>query len=188
MTELLNAPWGDEPATPAPEDERAAYIRGLREIAAWLEAHPEIRPPYLTATDRTDGRETLTVYLWDDTRAALAAAARALAEGGHEVHKAVNTAGDGFYVWRPFGGLALEIRAPRGEVCERVQVGVKPVEVRENSCPVCHGDLTTADPVECATDPGHYRAVRPGVRVSKVDEPVYEWRCAPLLAADGGGS
>jgi hypothetical protein len=182
LAELLDG----ESAPPEPADpERAAFSAGLRQIADLLDAHPNIPLPHLTAPKATGWQPTLTCYLWgDDIRATLAAATRAMAAGGR-VAKHVDDDGTGLRAWRMFGGIALEVRVERSQVCERVVLGTETVEVEEDACPQCGAGLKALghDGTMVCADGGeaHYRAAKPGKRFATAEREIVEWRCTPLL-------
>lgn len=174
-----------------PDPKRAGFTRGLREMADFLDQHPEVPLPYLGEVGGRTNRPSLPIYLvsFDDTnREKLATIARAMAAGGRRVHKHADPDDNhpGYYVWCEFGSLALAARADRDQVCERIVVGTENVEVEQDACPECGGALVSTDgATACETDPSHYRARKPGKRVATTEREVVEWRCTPLLA-DGG--
>lgn len=85
---------------------REEKIAGLRALAAYLEAHPEVPVPVL-------GR----MYAFA-TKDKLRAIARAL-------RSATKTAsGDYFALEKSFGPVILQVNFPRDQVCRRVVVGV----------------------------------------------------------------
>jgi hypothetical protein len=138
---------------------RAAYIDGLRQIADWLEQHPEVPTPHLghagSAKLIATNTPTLSIYVWNDPKKQMAAIARAMgtAEKEHD--------GDRFRLIRHFAGIALAVSATRDEVCERVVTGTREV-------------------TEKVRDPEALAAV-PLVEVTRTMEDV-EWICPPLLA------
>lgn len=151
-----------EAAAEAPEQdpERAAYTQGLREVADWLDAHPEVELPYLTSKATGTWEPTLTIMLgsWsDDQREQMATTGRAMGQFA----KHANPDGDRFAIYRRFAGIALAVTADRDEVCERVVVSTKEV-------------------TEEVPDPEALKAV-PTVTVTKTVEEV-RWECRPLLA------
>ena len=148
---------------PAPVDpRRAAYIDGLRQIADWLEQHPDVPLPYLGFAGSTklqaQNVPAVPIYVWDDQRQRMAAIARAM--GGAEK----DAAGDRFRLTRHFAGIAVVASAERDQVCERIVVGTREV-------------------TEEVPDPEALAAV-PKVTVTKTVEDV-EWRCGSLLAPAG---
>jgi hypothetical protein len=135
---------------------RTAYIAGLREIADFLETHPDVELPYLTSIQTGRWENTLDVYLTGSgQRAQLAAYGRALGK----FEKTANS-GDRFKIFRRFGGITLVVSAGRDEVCERVVVGTTEV-TRE-----------VPDPEILATVPT--------ITVTEMVDEV-RWECRPLL-------
>jgi hypothetical protein len=135
---------------------RAGYIQGLREIADWLEQHPDVKLPWL-------GDDELDIYVYGDIPAEMAAIARAMgvAEKGSRSYR--SSGEERFTLTRQFGALRVVASCPREEVCERVVTGTEEV-------------------TEEVPDPA-YVAAAPTVTVTKVVEQV-EWVCRPLLAED----
>jgi hypothetical protein len=86
------------------------FIRGLREFADFLEAHPEVpAPTYPDLSIFTDR---------DGLRLAARALPRAEKVG----------LGDSFFVLRgEFGNIEVQCMAPREQVCRRVVVGTEEV-------------------------------------------------------------
>lgn len=123
----------------------AEYADGLRQVADFLEAHPEIELP----------ENTLNCYrLFDKKVAAVVAAA--MSKGGRANKEWSDSL---FTISREFGPITLKYMGTRSNICERVIVGK--VAVPEQKVP--------ARPAEEAhTIPAH-------------EEPLYEWRCTPLL-------
>lgn len=154
-------PWALVEPTPAepvdePESERAAYTRGLREIADWYDAHPEVPMPYHTSVQTGKLEATFDIYLnGADQRARLSTIARAMGQ----FDKVPD--GDLFRVVRRFGGIAVTAQAQRDEVCERIVVG-------------------THEVTELVPDPEAVAAL-PTVAVTKVVEDV-RWECRSILA------
>lgn len=144
-----------------PESERAAYTRGLREIAEWLDAHPEVPLPNIDSTVTGKDRPTLTILIgwWNskDQREDMATIGRAMGK----FSKHARDGGERFYIYRVFGSVAVAVSADRDEVCERVVTGTH--EVTEE----------VPDPEILATVPK--------VTVTKVVEDV-TWVCSPILA------
>lgn len=136
---------------------RAAYIKGLRDLADAMEAHEEIPLPY------GDQVRIMWHSSRGDAREGLAAAAQVLpvARWDKEVSGKLP---EGYTPWFNLtgvlggeGGLEIELTAPRDAVCTRV---VKGTETRE---------------VEETVTPAVTRTV-----VREVE--VVEWECGPLLA------
>lgn len=99
------------------DQERAAYIEGLRQVADWLEAHPEVELPWLGFEPK------LSIYLVGYAqREPLAAIARAM--GSFEK---IANGDDYFQIVRRFAGIAVVAQASRDEVCEKVVVGTTEV-------------------------------------------------------------
>lgn len=154
--------------TPAVADkERAGYTAGLRELADWLDAHPEVPLPYLgahPAADRFNPTAAIHVHPLliggGDPRDVLAAVARAMGNAT----KTVSASGSRMHVWRDFAGISVTASADRADVCERVVVGVEEITVEE-------------------PDPDAVAAL-PKIPHTKTVERV-EWICSPLLATDG---
>jgi hypothetical protein len=160
-------------ARPQPQDlnvesERAAYTRGLREIAEWLDDHPEVELPYLGDYAEGSALPALPIFLrppykWEpdkaDVRTQMATVARAMGRAEKRIKEWVDGSSS-FQVWREFGGLVVYAQAGRDEVCERIVVGTE--------------EVTKQVP-----DPEALAAV-PLVEKTETVEKV-EWRCGPLL-------
>lgn len=99
--------------------ERAAYTAGLRQLADWLDANPEIELPW---TGRYEVFQ-LGVWLRKDE---LAAIARALPG---KVEKVADDASKVLRIQGQFAGLNVEAYAGRTEVCERIVTGTETVTV-----------------------------------------------------------
>lgn len=141
-------------------DPRVEYIAGLREIADWLEAHPEVPLPYLATTQGGKGFENaLHIYLRSggNQKAELAAIARAMGKA----EKVTDDKLDRLNLVRRFAGIAVIAVADRDEVCERVVTGVETVTRK-------------------VKDPKALAAV-PEVEVTEEVE-TYEWRCTSILS------
>lgn len=152
--------------TTVEQDQRTAFTAGLREIADWLDAHPEVPVPYLGSYVPGNPRPSMPIYLREpysfeegmpSVREQMATIARAMGKA----NKAPGGVEGTFIVSRSFAGLAVYAQADREEVCERVVLG-------------------TRDVTEEVPDPEALKAV-PKVIVTKTVEDV-EWRCMPLLA------
>jgi hypothetical protein len=131
------------------DERRAQFTTGLRQIADWLDEHPEVPLPPSFAT-------SFTAYVFDKASAAACARAMGNAEKRVPTHNA-----EKLDLVRTFAGFEYIVRTPRDEVCERVVVGRREVEVEE------------PDPAAVAALPKRKR--------TEVVEDV-EWRCGPLLA------
>lgn len=145
---------------PEPETGRAAYTRGLREIADWLDAHPEVPLPYQNylMTGKTETTFPIFVSSWDgDEREQLATIGRAMGR----FDKFAKPDDDQFVIFRRFGGIAVAVQADREQVCTKVVTGTREV-------------------TEEVPDPEALAAV-PKVTVTKTVEDVI-WECRPLLA------
>lgn len=99
-----------------PNDERAQLIQGLRDLADFLEARPDLPAP---AAPRFD--------IWAKSRAEFTAYVRQL---GKSTKHATDP-----YMWfrREFGPVALDVVAHREKVCTKRVVGVE--EVPERTIP-----------------------------------------------------
>ena len=99
------------------------YTDGLRELADWLDAHPEWTP-YLPEN----------FYTWipdDEAKATMARAARDMGTARKTVNENTGT----FKLVKRFGPHAFTILADRAAVCERVVVGTH-VETKLERVPV----------------------------------------------------
>lgn len=140
------------------QETRAEFVKGLRDVAAWIEANPQVPLPS-PAQNGVPLRISVPVLSWRDgvgdidVPAAFAEAVKAL--GGTRE----KDAGDHYMkVTRAFGpGLELYVWTTRDEVCEAVVVGTETVEVE--------------------------KVITPAVTETVTEErDVIEWRCAPVLA------
>lgn len=131
---------------------RAEQVAGIRELADWLEAHPEVPIPHeLTGNDYSYVLiMTLSV---DDPKATLAAIARALPG---DVKKDADSSQ--FEIEGRVGGINVKAIAQRNEVCERVVVGTREIT------------RTIPDP----------RVAVPEIEVTETIEDV-KWVCTPLM-------
>lgn len=94
-------------------DQRTAVVDGLRQLADFIESHPDMPLPTCRGS----------IYLWgDDAKTQLANIATSL---GTAAKKA-----DEFYygLTKDFGPVSLSVKASRENVCERVVVGTKTTE------------------------------------------------------------
>jgi hypothetical protein len=111
--------------------EREAYIRGLRELADWLEERPDVPLPELESDPSTPNLWNPTIEFevyekWssdeDDRPQRMAAIARAM--GGAE--KGERYGGAQLALYRAFsGGVIYAAYTQRDAVCEKRVVGVK---------------------------------------------------------------
>jgi hypothetical protein len=120
--------------TTVPDSTRAAYIRGLREVAAFLEAHPDLPTPSYGGS--------LNAFV--STRADLAAIARVR---GVKWEKSADP--NYFYLQVHFAaGFSYDVNVQRDQVCRRVVTGTriepaKPAQVVEEFHWVCDEPLLT---------------------------------------------
>ncbi|MGH3379523.1 MAG: hypothetical protein ACRDP6_32790 [Actinoallomurus sp.] len=142
---------------PNEADRRAAYTAGLRRLADIIDNHPEVPLP-VDGSDPKYLRMSFHFLSEDDPRAAMAATRRAL---GVPMEKD-DSVSNYFSLKGNLAGLYFTLTAFRKDVCERVVVATREVEVEE------------ADPAAVAA--------LPKVKRTEVIEDV-EWRCTPLLAA-----
>lgn len=141
-------------------NDRQGFIDGLRQIADFLEAHPDVELPHLNSVITGKFENTLNIYIVDgDQKARLATIARAMGRA-----EKLMDAGD-VRVIRRFAGIALVAQASRSEVCERVVTDTR--EVVE--------EVPDPEALAAAT------AAVPRIPVIRIEETV-EWRCTPLLA------
>lgn len=133
---------------------------GLRALAAMVESNPHLAEWLKYAL----GHMMAPITRADDPRSLLADFTRATLATGGTVEKYYSD--DDSQTWAGihagFGPLSIQIYTLRGEVCERVVIGVK--------------EVTKEVP-----DPTALAAV-PKVTVTETVEQI-EWRCTPLLAA-----
>ena len=116
---------GTAPDEPTPKS--SPYTDGLRELADWLDAHPEWTP-YLPEH----------FYSWipsDEAKATMARAARDMGTARKTVNENLGT----FRLEKSFGPHTMHVIADRAAVCERVVVG-KHVEKTIEKVPV--GEVT----------------------------------------------
>lgn len=138
------------------DEKRAAWTAGLRDLADWLDAHPEMDLPYIN--EEYPPSLSLGIHPWhesDERPQAERFAAAVSALGGRR-----EKAGDDEYmrVHRDFGPVRVQVWTMRDEVCEAVVVGTETVEVQ--------------------------RVVQPAVTETVTEErEVIEWRCTPVLEA-----
>jgi hypothetical protein len=130
-------------------EERPTLAAQLRALADLLDEHPQLAPPLQTVTLNHYGS------VLDGGDAEMAALAR-----GTGRWEKVELA-DWLILRREVGpDVMIDLNFRREAVCERVQVGTRPVE--------------KPDPEALAAVP-----------TVTVEEPVYEWTCGPVLALAG---
>lgn len=135
-------------------DKRAAYVKGLRALADILEAHPELELPYSGSKD-----SPLSFIPYGSANRTQAGLFARLIPGT----VAKQPRGEAVDLIGSVHGLHVCLIATRDEVCERIVVGTREVEIEE------------PDPVALAKVPT--------VKRTEVVEDV-EWRCGSILAAD----
>ena len=140
------------------DNARSAYTAGLRQLADILDAHPEVPLPY-QGQGPDYARISFHFLSAENPRAEMAATRRAL---GVPTDKDGDR-GEYFDLHGNLAGLYFTLTAFRKDVCERVVVATRDVEIEE------------ADPLAVAALP----KVKRTVTVEDV-----EWRCTPILAAD----
>lgn len=92
--------------------ERIAWLNGIRQMADFLEQHPDVPLP----------SDHQPVYIWGtDAKRQLAAAALALGDAEKEADASF------FSLVRRFGPIVYTVKACRENVCERVVVGTKTI-------------------------------------------------------------
>lgn len=90
-------------------DERREYVQGLRELAAFLEAHPALPLPFACAQNA-----------FVNDKAALASVAKC----GGKWEK--DASPDYFYIRKAFpGGLSYDVVISREAVCRKVRTGTR---------------------------------------------------------------
>lgn len=127
------------------QDERAATVAGLRAAADFFEANPDAPMPFGVDLGRHMNDR-------DEFVSAVRALGSARKDFGSTYAQVARSFG---------GGVEIRYQAYREQVCERVVVGTRQVEVEE------------ADPAAVAALPKFKR--------TETVEDV-EWRCEPLLA------
>lgn len=138
---------------------RSAYTAGLRQLADILDNHPEVPLPY-EGPSPDFGRFSFHFLSAENPRAEMAAARRAL---GVPLEKKVRSDDTYFDLKGNLSGLYFTMTAFRKDVCERVVLATREVEVTE------------PDPAAVAALP----KVTKKVTIEDV-----EWRCTPILASD----
>ena len=101
----------------APPSERTLYVKGLLELAKWLEAHPEVPLPERRFVAYVNGE--------DDSKEGAARIMRAMGS----CEKCYSDVGL-FYLEKEFQGVKLSLMFDRDKVCERVVTGVKTIEAK----------------------------------------------------------
>lgn len=143
----------------------------LREIADFIEAHPEFEGAFA---------QRLLHFVSDPTE--FAAAVTAL--GGKRDKSTTGSDDQYFGVSRWFGDIELFVYTNRETVCEKVQTGTRTVQVSKDVCPKCQGlvELTPSGALVCREYGSmHFRADPPAQVVETIVEPVYEWECAESI-------
>ncbi len=138
---------------------RAAYVKGLRMLAAALEAHPEVPLP-------ADGtRLPMGWNLWgEDAREQMAATARAIpCTWAKKVRDGYDGSPAYFDLDGTLAGLRLKITAFRDAVCTRRVTGTREV-------------------AETVPDPAALAAV-PRVEVTRTED-IVTWDCGSLLSPE----
>lgn len=131
------------------------FAKSLRLLADFYDAHPDCPAPL---------EHNISVpVLFGDTKATMAEAARALTPCRKIV---TNTVYPTFELERSFGEIKLSIYTPRKNVCEQIKVGEALVPAH----------VIPAQPAKEAVPEQH---------VPETVQPLYEWRCHPLLADSG---
>ena len=149
--------------TPGADHSRADFIGGLHQIADFLDAHPEVPLPWFKGSSHTGGTGrglVSAMHIWlngGDAREQLRGVVRALGEA----HKSASDHTNQFYVYATFGGIDLVAGINREEVCERVVVGRREIEVTE-------------------PDPAAVAALATVTRTKVIED--VRWECRPLLA------
>ena len=141
------------------DNARSAYTAGLRQLADILDAHPEVPLPYEGHSPEY-GRMSFHFLSAENPRSEMAAARRAL---GVPMEKTARDDNQYFDLKGNLNGLYFTMTAFRKDVCERVVVATREVEVEE------------ADPAAVAALPKVKRTV-------KVED--VRWECSPILASD----
>lgn len=120
------------PVSALREDQRAAYAKGLRQLADVLEASPEAVPlPY----EGNSSRITFHFLGGADPRGDMAAAARAIPCDWRKRTTEHDSGAAYFRLQGELHGLKLELVAFREAVCERVVTGTREIEVEEEVRP-----------------------------------------------------
>jgi hypothetical protein len=133
---------------------RAEYAKGLRALADLLDAHPDLPLPY-TGTG-------LSALNWIEVSADVQRSAAVFARVmPGTVEKSVSDNAGQFYLDFTLHGLSLRWIASRAEMCERIVVGKREVEIEE-------------------PDPEALAQVPKVKRVEVVED--VEWQCRPVLA------
>lgn len=105
---------------------REAQIAGIRDLADWLEAHPEIPVPHSLTGASEYAYELIHAKHGEDERSVVAAVARALP--GKVEKRALDTADALFSLTGTLpGGVNIKVVADREAVCRRVVTGTREV-------------------------------------------------------------
>lgn len=89
-------------------EQRRALVQGLRDVATFIETHPDIPTPVVNPMN-----------VFCDDKQAMAKAVRALGSAQKHVND------DWFFVRRSFGPVELDLNCRRDLVCERMVIGKK---------------------------------------------------------------
>lgn len=89
---------------------RAAYTAGLRQIADWLDAHPEVKLPF-------DGTTSPFPWFFSGKSARDRMAAAVAAFPGHLEEKVTGTHGEIYALHGAFAGVKVEFQGLREQVC-----------------------------------------------------------------------
>jgi hypothetical protein len=146
------------------QEKRAAVVQGLRELADVIERHPDAPLPFLG--------EHGAISVFPHTPEELAEAARCY--GGEKQETA-----NGLVLCKVFGAVHLQVHAWAAGVCERVEVGTKPVSKQVEGCPRCASPVVPVDGGKACRSGGrrHFFAPAPVLVEVVENEPVYEVRC-----------
>lgn len=132
------------------EKSREKFIAGLRQLADFLEQHPEVPEPNCQA---------MTAMIWqDDAKAALRKAALALGSTEKKFSDSY------VFLSRNFGSLNYQVMAFRNAVCRRLVVGLREVpeqvipahqqEIVEWECdPILAGEAPSESPADQPSSP-----------------------------------
>lgn len=148
---------------------RDAFIDGLRQVADFLDAHPDVKLPYIGGHYDIPA-PTMPIYVntWNGGEPASQVMAKiARAMGTAEKH--YEDRHELFMLVRKFGGISLVAQVDRDELCTKVVVGTREVEVEEPEQAAVQAAIAALPKVK---------------RVEVVEE--VRWECHPLLEAPDG--